>query len=95
MLLNLVKLKDMDYIKNIKEVIESANQLVNCCGSPQIISANIDSLIFDYLNCALRQRDCSNDYEADRIQNLKAVRDFFSNMELTSTDDVNNDERAY
>lgn len=71
----------MDFIKDKEKVISLVNELINDYGKPKELAQSIDSFIFDWLNNFANCGECWGDWCAERIANMKAIRDLFLEIE--------------
>ena len=71
----------MEFIKDKEKVANSVNELIDYYGNPKELAESIDILIFDWVGYFVKSGECGSEWYSDKIAKMKAIRDFFLEIE--------------
>jgi|GEM_PF-5797462 len=73
----------MEFIKDKQKALEALNELVSSYGELKTIAESIDTILFDWVDAIIRAGECPENWHADTIARVKAIRDVLNEIEHT------------
>jgi hypothetical protein len=71
----------MEHLKNRKKVSEDLNQLIDGYAEAKELAKSVDEILFDWIMYISKDGTTLGDWSTTIIERIKAIRDFFNNIE--------------